>query len=186
MSSHRAESSTVRVTQPVTDRPCQCSRAGASEIRSRCGFSPKSPQSAAGMRIEPPPSEADAPAQSPAAVAEADPPLDPPGVREVSHGLRVMPHASVSVKPQMASSGRFVLPRTIAPAARSRRTISPSAVAGSSKPLVPQAVTSPSRSSVSFTAMGTPASGIRLPSPAASLASTSVASARALSARTTR
>ena len=38
-SSHSAESSTVRVTQPVTDRPCQCSRAGASEIRSRCGLS---------------------------------------------------------------------------------------------------------------------------------------------------
>ena len=129
-SSQRAESSTVRVTQPITERPCQCSRAGASEIRSRCGLSPNRPQSAAGIRIEPPPSDAVAPAQRPAAVAAAEPPLDPPGVREVSHGFRVIPHASVSVKPQMASSGRFVLPSTIAPAARRRRTISPSACGG--------------------------------------------------------
>ena len=57
-SRNTAVSSTVRVTAPATLRPCQCSASGTSETRSRCGLSPNRPQQAAGMRIEPPPSEA--------------------------------------------------------------------------------------------------------------------------------
>ena len=39
---------TVRLTQPATESEYQCSRSGESEIRLRCGFSPKSPLKAAG------------------------------------------------------------------------------------------------------------------------------------------
>ena len=39
---------TVRLTQPETERPYQCSRSGESEIRFRWGFRPKSPLYAAG------------------------------------------------------------------------------------------------------------------------------------------
>ena len=61
--------------------PYQCSGNGLSGMRPRCGFRPTSPQLAAGIRIEPAPSEAVAPGASPAATAAALPPLEPPGVR---------------------------------------------------------------------------------------------------------
>ena len=63
-------------------------------------------------------------AHSPAATAAPLPPLEPPGLRSVFQGLRVMPNAGPSVSPMIASSGVFVLPITTAPAARSRRTSS--------------------------------------------------------------
>ena len=99
-------------------------------MRSRVGLRPTSPQFDAGIRIEPAPSDAVAAAHSPAATAAALPPLDPPGLRSVFHGLRVIPKAGPSVSPMIASSGVFVLPMTIAPAARRRRTSSLSWVAG--------------------------------------------------------
>ena len=52
--------------------------------------------------------------------AAADPPLDPPGVRARSQGLRVIPHAFVFVKLSVPNSGAAVLPIGIAPAARMR------------------------------------------------------------------
>ena len=79
------------------------------------------------MRIEPPPSAAEAIGTSPAATAAALPPLEPPGLRCGFQGLRVTPQVADSVKPQIASSGSSVLPTMIAPASRSRRTISQSA-----------------------------------------------------------
>ena len=45
------------------------------------------PQQLAGIRIEPPPSEPCATGTRPAATAAAAPPLDPPAIREVSHGV---------------------------------------------------------------------------------------------------
>ena len=54
------------------------------------GFKPTSPHHAAGMRMEPPPSEPCAIAHKPAASAAPAPPDDPPGVRSVSHGLRAV------------------------------------------------------------------------------------------------
>ena len=54
---------------------------GPIEIRLRAGLSPTSPQHAAGIRIEPPPSSALATGTMPAATAAADPPDEPPGVR---------------------------------------------------------------------------------------------------------
>ena len=80
-----------------------------------------------GIRIEPPPSEPVAHGTRPAATAAADPPEDPPGVRVTSHGLRVTPLASVAVHGKIVSSGTFVIPIGIAPAARRRRTASASA-----------------------------------------------------------
>jgi len=41
------------------------------------------------MRMEPPVSEPSAIGTMPAATAAPDPPLEPPGTREISHGLRV-------------------------------------------------------------------------------------------------
>ena len=85
-------------------------------MRPRCGLRPTRPQLAAGMRIEPAPSDAVAPGARPAATAAALPPLEPPGVASRSQGLRVTPNAGPSVQPMMASSGRFVLPISTAPA----------------------------------------------------------------------
>ena len=65
-----------------------------------------------------------------AATAAALPPLEPPGAFCRSHGLRVAPKVAVSVNGHIVSSGTFVLPITIAPASRSRRTTSASALAG--------------------------------------------------------
>ena len=110
-------------------------RSGARLIRPRCGLSPKRPQLAAGIRIEPPPSEAEAAPTRPAATAAPEPPLEPPVVRDGSQGLRVSPQASVSVKPQIASSGRVVLPSSTAPGlAQLRGQCAASAVGGRSKP----------------------------------------------------
>jgi hypothetical protein len=66
-------------------------KSGASETRPRDGLRPTRPQALAGIRIEPPPSLAWAIGTMPAATAAAEPPLDPPVERFVSHGLRVGP-----------------------------------------------------------------------------------------------
>ena len=79
------------------------------------------PHSAAGWRIEPPVSEPSAANASSAATTAAEPPLEPPGMREVSHGLRVWPKAEFSVELPIANSSRLHRPKGIAPAARSLR-----------------------------------------------------------------
>src|SRR3954463_10801898 len=98
---------------------------GAHEPRPRLGFRPTSPQAEAGMRIEPPPSLPCASDTIPDATAAPLPPDGPPGVRPVSHGLRVAPFASGSVTGRIPSSGVLVLPTTIAPARLRRRTTLP-------------------------------------------------------------
>ena len=57
------------------------------------GYSPYTPHSAAGIRVDPPPSLAIVSGVSPAATVAAEPPLDPPLVRSRSQGLR---HSAVS------------------------------------------------------------------------------------------
>ena len=57
---------------------------------------------------------------SSAVTAAADPPEDPPGIRSVSHGLRVTPNAEFSVELPIANSSIFNRPKMIAPAARNR------------------------------------------------------------------
>ncbi|MGX1494045.1 hypothetical protein RKD41_006304 [Streptomyces tendae] len=136
------------------------------------------------MRTEPAPSEPSAAGTRPAATAAAEPPDEPPGVCSGSHGLRVAPKAGPSVNGHCPSSQVLVLPTITAPAARSRRTASPSSATGGNSPRQPNAVGSPATSMSSFTATGTPSSGSR--SPDASRSSAARASARAASARTTR
>ena len=58
----------------------------------------------------------------PAATATADPPLDPPGVRVGSHGLRAGPNAEFSLDEPIANSSQLVLPTMTAPARSSRST----------------------------------------------------------------
>ena len=116
-SSSAAVSRTVRLTQCSTDSPVS-SRIGPSVMRPWLGLSPTRPQHDAGMRIDPPPSLAWANGTIPDATAAAAPPLDPPGVRVVSHGLWVGPHAIGSVVGTLPSSGLFVRPAITSPAAR--------------------------------------------------------------------
>ncbi len=74
------------------------------------------------MRVEPPPSLACATGTMPAATAAAEPPLEPPGVLVVSHGLRVAPNRAVSVTGRIPYSGSVVEPTTTKPAAFRRVT----------------------------------------------------------------
>ena len=57
---------------------------------------------------------------SPAARAAAEPPDDPPDVRETSHGLLVHPKISLNVWKSAPWRGMFVLPNTTAPAPQAR------------------------------------------------------------------
>ena len=91
-SSTAAVSRTDRDTTSSHVRPPITSpNSGPDDTRARVGLRPTSPHSLAGMRIEPPPSLAWPIGTSPAATAAADPPLEPPVERVVSHGLRVGP-----------------------------------------------------------------------------------------------
>ncbi len=56
-------------------------------MRPGVGFNPQMPQKCAGSRIDPPPSLPTPPAESPAAIAAASPPLDPPAVRVEIPGI---------------------------------------------------------------------------------------------------
>src|SRR5262247_2617126 len=97
-------------------------------MRPYVALSPKTPQNAAGLRMEPPPSVPTASGARPAATAAPAPPDDPPGVRSRFHGLRVRPKIRLSVMPTQPSVGVLVLPTMMAPAAFMRAT------AGASSP----------------------------------------------------
>ena len=116
-----AVSATVRVSTPSQTRKL-CPSSGPTDTRPRAGLRPTSPQQEAGIRIEPPPSLPCATGTIPAATAAAAPPLEPPGVRSVSHGLRVGPNRRGSVVGRIPISGIEVLPTITNPASRSRRT----------------------------------------------------------------
>ena len=112
-------SRTPREITPSLDAPNQASpRPGPGDTRPRDRRSPNSPQHAAGMRIEPPPSVPVAIGTMPEAIAAAAPPLDPPGTWSTFHGLLVRPLARESVTAFSANSGRLVLPKTTSPASR--------------------------------------------------------------------
>ena len=154
-----AASSTSRVNTPITDNPPTDSGYGMVLTRPRWTFKPNRLQHDAGTRIEPPPSPAVANDTRPAATADALPPLDPPGVRARSHGLRVTPHVIDSVNGCIPNSGSVVLPSGIAPAARRIRTTSESCEATRVVAPVPNEVTSPARSCSSLTPNGIPSNG---------------------------
>ena len=117
----------VRLSTPsCTRKSSPCS--GPRETRPRVGFRPTRPQQAAGIRIEPPPSLPWAIGTMPEATAEAAPPEDPPGVREVSHGLRAGPKRRGSLTGRIPNSGMLVLPTITKPASRMRRVTNESCV----------------------------------------------------------
>ena len=85
-------SRTERATTSSSVRPEMTSPiSGPCEVRWRVGLRPTRPLWLAGIRIEPPPSLAWAIGTMPAATAAPEPPLEPPGVRSRSQGLRVAP-----------------------------------------------------------------------------------------------
>src|SRR5215510_7959786 len=90
------------------------------------GRRPTTPQNAAGMRSDPPRSLPWASGPMPVASATAPPPVEPPDVSAGFQGLRVAPNTALKVLAPAPYSGVLVLPITIAPAAFSRSTTSPS------------------------------------------------------------
>src|SRR5947209_1712579 len=97
-----------------------------------------------------------------AATATAEPPDEPPGTRDGSHGLRAGPNAECSVEEPIANSSRFVLPMMLQLFARSRAT----AVASNGERKSPrirdaQVVGMSVVTMLSFTATGIPSPGSR-------------------------
>ena len=95
---------------------------GYAGTRPKLAFMPTLPQKAAGMRTLPAPSVPMDTGPRPAATAAAVPPEEPPGVRDGSHGLRVIPVRGEFVSALHPNSGVVVLPNITAPASRSRAT----------------------------------------------------------------
>ena len=96
--------------------------------RPTVGLIPTRPQIAEGQMIEPSVSEPIPTVANVAAIAAPVPELDPHGLRSSTYGLRVCPprplHPLVlCVDRKFAHSLRLVLPRSTAPAARSRSTM---------------------------------------------------------------
>src|SRR3972149_9755274 len=117
------------------------------------------PQNPAGSLTDPPVSEPSASGTTPPPTAAADPPLDPPGTRDGSHGFRVGPNAECSVDEPIANSSRLVFPMMMAPASRSRvTTVASYGGRQPSRIRDPQVVGTPRVHMLSLIATGTPAS----------------------------
>src|SRR5215469_7222687 len=92
------------------------------DTRPYVGLNPMRLQNAPGSRIDPPVSLPSATAASNAATAAAEPPLEPPGTRVRSYGLRVTPSAEFSHELPIANSSQFALPIGTQPASSKRAT----------------------------------------------------------------
>src|SRR5262249_27187434 len=86
-----AASSTERASGPTQSRVGESGTMPSTETWSSDGLNPTIPQREAGIRMEPPVSVPTAATQSRATTAAAAPPLEPPGMREVSQGFLVAP-----------------------------------------------------------------------------------------------
>src|SRR3989442_14459063 len=96
-SSTSAASRTVRVMGPTWDtRAKPLGNPRPSGTRPYDGLKPYTPQNAAGVRIEPPPSGASALGPPPLATPTAAPPLGPPRGSAGVHGLPGTPQSGVS------------------------------------------------------------------------------------------
>src|SRR5271166_2952124 len=93
-----AASSTARQIGPILSRDQQRDMAPARETRPNVGRKPKVPHRAHGATMEPNVSVPIANAASPAAVAAAEPALDPRDPSSVFQGLRVWPPYQMSPK----------------------------------------------------------------------------------------
>ncbi len=111
-----ALSETVFVKGPIWSNEDAKATRPKRETLPYVGFKPTTPQWDAGWRMDPPVSEPKAPTHMSAAIAAADPPLEPPGIRVRSHGLRVNLKPECSLDDPMANSSMFSLPRITAPA----------------------------------------------------------------------
>src|SRR2546428_10664612 len=101
MSSISAASSTVRERGPTAERPNQwLSALRAKGTRPGAGLKPKTPQHAAGVRVEPPPSDPSASAALRVPTATALPPLDPPAVCSGDPRVPGTPNAADSLEGQ--------------------------------------------------------------------------------------
>src|SRR5689334_8086810 len=110
--------------------------------------------------MDPPVSVPSAPNAASAAMAAADPPLEPPGTRAGSHGLRASLILEFSVDDPMANSSMLVLPNGMAPAARSlRMTVASYGARYDCRIFEPQVHGSPFTLMRSLTAIGTPPNG---------------------------
>src|SRR5262249_37785291 len=105
-----AASRTVRASGQTWATSSLPPAAGYIGTRAKVGLRPTSPQKLAGMRIEPAPSEPSASGANPAATAAAPPPVEPPGVRVGSQGLRDSPKSRLSVEPRPADRGKLGAP----------------------------------------------------------------------------
>ena len=124
------------------------------------GLNPSNPVNDAGMRIDPPPSAASATLASPAATETAAPPLEPPSVRDVSHGLAASGPRRLSLVADWPNSAVLVLPVNMAPEALSRRTTPLSSCVTLLRCTTePKVVTAPASGNVSLIEIGTPLSG---------------------------
>ena len=79
--SSSSQSATLRVIGPAVSRVCEIGTMPACDQRPVVGRKPTMPQSAAGIRTEPPVSEPMPPGAMRAATATPTPPLDAPGMR---------------------------------------------------------------------------------------------------------
>ena len=102
--------------------------------RSRVGLSPTRPLTAAGIRIEPPPSFAWAIGTTPAATIAAEPAELAPAVWSVFQGLRTGPSRGCSALGEKPYSLSWLLPSGTSPVARYIRAKSPSRFAGTGVP----------------------------------------------------
>ena len=114
----RAPASARRSPPPSTPsvrRGRSSARAGSSRscgTRSNVGLNPTTPHQAAGIRIDPPESVPRARSTSPAAIAAAEPPLEPPARRPGARGFGTVPKCGFCEEMPYANSCRFVLPAT--------------------------------------------------------------------------
>src|SRR5687768_2898794 len=176
-----AASPTVRASGPIWSSDEAKASSPYRDTRPYVGFNPTTPQNDAGCRIDPPVSEPNASGTHWAATAAADPPLDPPGVVSRFHGLCTGPYAEFSFDDPIANSSQFVLPTITAPAASSRVTTVASYGGMNESRIFDEAVVRmPRTHMLSFSAIGTPASGPRR-SPAARWRSMAAARASARS-----
>src|SRR5713101_7973591 len=86
-------SAMVRAIGPTTpiqeNAPAPDGKCPVAGMRPGVGFNPQIPQKWAGTRMEPPPSLPTPPAEQPAAMAAASPPLEPPEECDKFQGLQV-------------------------------------------------------------------------------------------------
>src|SRR5581483_5242015 len=97
-------------------------------MRPWVGLRPTTPQSAAGMRTEPPLSDPIESGTRPAATCAPAPELEPPGEYWGFHGFLIRPKSGLSPDSPSANLFMFAFPMTTAPAAFARLTTAASAV----------------------------------------------------------